>query len=57
MWALIIYFGLRLFQLGVEFSNHGLPKCGESYNFFAELTRFAIVTFLLYEAGLFDRYI
>ncbi len=55
MWALIVLIVLSIFEIGFVLGKHGEP--GPNYNFWTKLTDEAIVWWLLYEAGLFDKYL
>ena len=56
MWALIILILLTTMDLGCYLAKHGEQKTGK-YNFFLRLIDYCLTWFLLYKAGLFDRYL
>ena len=56
MWALIAIIVLYAMSLGIYLVKDGEPK-EENYSFIAKLISTAIEIWLLYEAGLFDKYI
>lgn len=55
MWALIVIIFLSVLSLGISIGKHGESK-GEC-NAWVELISFIITWWLLYEAGLFDKYL
>ena len=55
MWALIVIIFLSVLGLGISIGKHGEPK-GE-YNAWVDVISFIITWWLLYEAGLFDKYL
>lgn len=56
MWALIVLIVMSILDLLIAFCKHGDQKVGY-YNFWAELFAKAILWWLFYEAGLFDKYL
>lgn len=56
MWAIIILLFVDILVLGMHLAKHGEPRT-DNYNFFTQLLGFVIVWWLLYEAGLFDKYL
>lgn len=55
MWALIVLILLSVMGLGFSIGKHGKPK--GYYNAWVEIIDFIIAWWLLYEAGLFDKYL
>lgn len=55
MWALIVIIFISVLELGISIGKHGEPQ-GE-YNAWVELINFILTWWLLYEAGLFDKYL
>ncbi len=55
MWALIVLIVMSILGLGITIGKHGEPR--PNYNFWTKLIAEAIAWWLLYEAGLFDKYL
>ena len=56
MWALLTLIVISCIELGIALAKHGQPKEGK-YSFWVYLFSCAVQYWLLYEAGLFDKYI
>jgi hypothetical protein len=56
MWALIVLICITFIDLGIYLAKHGQPRT-DKFNFWLYLFCAAIQWWLLYEAGLFDKYI
>ena len=56
MWTLIILAIIDCLTIGIHLAKHGEPKDG-NYNVFIKLLDSAIIWWLLYKAGLFDKYL
>lgn len=56
MWALIALIALQMLGLGVSLARHGEPREG-NYNFFTTLLSCAISWWLIYMAGMLDKFI
>lgn len=54
MWASIIILVLYVMNLGIHLAKHNEPKGGK-YNFWNNLISTAIILYLLYCAGAFDK--
>ena len=56
MWALIVLICITFIDLGIYLAKHGQPRT-DKFNFWLYLFCATIQWWLLYEAGLFDKYI
>lgn len=56
MWAIIVLFSFHMIALGIALSKHGEPR-NENYSFFRTFLSVVIEWWLLYMAGLFDKWL